>query len=919
MDSKVIRESSSPYASPIVLVQKKTGELRMCVDYRQLNAKTRKDAYPLPRIEESLDALSGAQWFSTLDLASGYNQVAVAESDKPKTAFCTPFGLFEFERMPFGLCNAPGTFQRLMERIFGDQSFHSVLLYLDDVIIFSSSVVQHLQRLEMVLSRLQQKGLKAKLSKCHFFRREVQYLGHRVSKEGVATDPEKISAVSNWRRPCDVTEVRSFLGFCSYYRRFVKGFAQLAAPLHQLVADVIKAAKMSRTRPAAVLPSMWTERCERSFTELKRMFTSAPILAFTDFTKPFVLEIDASHQGLGAVLSQEKDGKLRPVSYASRSLRGSERNMENYSSMKLEFLALKWAVSEKFREYLLGSKCAVYTDNNPLSHFQTLKLGATEQRWVAQLAAFDFTVHYRPGKNNANADSLSRQYNTQAETTVLETDQLRVESYQQPIPDRIEESMSHQIGVLLSRSNTDLATLQEADPVLKDFLSLWRQGRSPSKEQRAKLTKDVQHLLRQWDRILEKDGVLYRKTTAPHGEPYTQLLLPQCLHQELLRGLHDQHGHQGVRRTTDLVRQRCYWPGMGEEIEKYCQNCQRCVLSKAVQPRVKTYQGVLLASQPLEVLAIDFTLLESATDGRENVLVMRDVFSKKEKGVAKYISQLVWAYNTSTHRSTGHSPYSLMFGVTPQLPVDFLLGATDTDETSSWDEWVLQHQERLQVTRELARKNMEEAADYRQRSHNQQVCDTGFTEGQLVYLKDHRCQGRRKIQDVWSPVLYKVVRAPTDPGGPYTVTLVDGTGNVRRVHITEIKASQLETIPSVAKVPQPCTKSTCPESNLTCRDEDVLTWVEEVRPIPTAVVTTDLPPTAPNEVSETPVGEDEGCDEGDDDEMGNSQLQGRSPGLRRTRRATAGKNQNPHNLPRSAVSSANVGMLNQLKHANSWD
>lgn len=240
--------------------------------------------------------------------------------------------------------------------------------------------------------------------------------------------------------------------------------------------------------------------------------------------------------------------------------------------------------------------------------------------------------------------------------------------------------------------------------------------------------------------------------------------------------------------------------------------------------------------------------------------------------------------------------------------MDFLLGATYTKGTSSWDEWVLQHQERLQVTRELARKNMEEAADYRQRNHNQQVCDEGFTEGQLVYLKDHRCQGRRKIQDVWSPVLYKVVRVPTDRGGPYTVILVDGTGNVRQVHRTEIKASQLETIPSVAKVPQPSTKSTCPESNLTCSDEHVLTWIE-VRPIPTAAVTTDLPPTAPNEASEIPVGEDEGCDEGDDGEVGNSPLQGRSPGLRRTRRATAGKHQNPHNLPRSAVSSANVGMV----------
>lgn len=184
LDSKVIRESSSPYASPTVLVQKKNGDLRMCVDYRQLNAKTQKATYPLPCIEESLDALAGAQWFSTLDLASGYNQVPVSERDKAKTAFCTPFGLFEFERMPSGLCNAPGTFQRLVERIFGYQSLHSVLLYLDDVIVFSSSVEQHLQRLEVVLSRLKNKGLKAKLSKCHFFKQEVQYLGHRVRGGG---------------------------------------------------------------------------------------------------------------------------------------------------------------------------------------------------------------------------------------------------------------------------------------------------------------------------------------------------------------------------------------------------------------------------------------------------------------------------------------------------------------------------------------------------------------------------------------------------------------------------------------------------------------------------------------------------------------------------------------------------------------
>ena len=203
----------------------------MCVDYRQLNAKTRKDAFPLPRIEESLDALTGAHWFSTMDLASGYHQVPVAVGDHAKTAFCTPFGLFEWQRMPFGLCNAPATFQRLMERIFGDQQCQTLLLYLDDIVVFSTSVSQHLERLELVLGRLQHEGLKAKLSKCAFFKQEVGYLGHVISSQGVATDPKKIEAVASWRCPSTVSEVRSFLGFASYFRRFVEGFAKVAAPL----------------------------------------------------------------------------------------------------------------------------------------------------------------------------------------------------------------------------------------------------------------------------------------------------------------------------------------------------------------------------------------------------------------------------------------------------------------------------------------------------------------------------------------------------------------------------------------------------------------------------------------------------------------------------------------------------------------
>lgn len=407
LETGIVKPSSSPYSSPIVIVQKKGGDLRLCVDYRLLNAKTRKDAYPLPRIDESLDALTGAKWFSTLDLASGYNQVPVAEVDKAKTAFCTPFGLFEFNRMPLGLCNSPSTFQRLMERIFGDQSFQSLLLYLDDIIIFSTSFDEHLKRLELVFNRLHSNHLKLKPSKCHFFQREVKYLGHVVSASGVATDPDKVKAVAEWKQPATTKELRSFLGFASYYRRFVEGFAKIATPLHRLVAQVETGSNRSKSR-ANALGDGWTPECQQSFQTLKSRLISAPVLAYADFTKPFVLEVDASLAGLGAVLAQEQDGRRKPIAFASRGLRPTERNMSNYSSRKLELLAFKWAITSKFREYLLGAKFVVFTDNNPLSYLQTAKLEAAEHRWASELAMFDFEIRYRPGSANRNVDALSR-------------------------------------------------------------------------------------------------------------------------------------------------------------------------------------------------------------------------------------------------------------------------------------------------------------------------------------------------------------------------------------------------------------------------------------------------------------------------------------------------------------------------------
>ncbi|KAI3352779.1 hypothetical protein L3Q82_019358 [Scortum barcoo] len=408
----------------------------------------------------------------------------------------------------------------------------------------------------------------------------------------------------------------SFLGFASYYRRFVEGFAKLASPLHQLVARL--AGTKSKRGSGQALDTVWTPQCEESFEALKSRLVSAPVLTYADFSRPFILEIDASHSGLGAVLSQETDSGVRPVAYASRGLQPTERNMSNYSSMKLEFLALKWAMTEKFREYLLGHKCTVYTDNNPLSYIQSAKLGATEHRWAAQLAAFDFSIKYRSGRSNRNADALSRQYvsGLQAVAPILPGTVVPLSLQQSPTLSSRQEAMASQslVSVLPAHSASDLCSLQRDDPFLKEVLVFWQRNAPPTSVGFAWWRRMV-FFFRQ---VFRSDG----------GEESLQLLLPVALKQDTLNQLHQEHGHQGIERTTELVRQRCYWPGMSSDIKSWVQQCERCQVAKDSGRVPHSFMGHLLASRPNEILAIDFTLLEPSRSGFENVLVMTDVFSK---------------------------------------------------------------------------------------------------------------------------------------------------------------------------------------------------------------------------------------------------------------------------------------------------
>jgi hypothetical protein len=392
LDKDIIKPSASPWASPIVLVQKKDGTVRLCVDYHKVNSVTRKDAYPLPRIDDTLDTLAGSCWFSTLDLVSGYWQVEVTEADQEKTAFCTPEGLFQFKVMPFGLCNAPATFQRLMDMVLAGLQWSNCLVYLDDVIIPGRTFEEHMENLQSVLERFRNAGLMLKLTKCSFCKKQTSFLGHIVSADGVATDPSKTAKVSSWPQPTSVKEVQQFLGFANYYRRFVRDYAAIARPLHRLT---------ERGREF-----LWTEDCQVAFDSLKKSLTTSPVLAFPDLSKPFILDTDASDTGIGAVLSQlSDDGTERVVAYASRTLSKPERR---YCVTRRELLAVVY-FTRHFRPYLLGRHFTLRTDHGSLTWLWNFREPEGQlARWLERLQEYDFRIVHRPGRKHGNADGLSR-------------------------------------------------------------------------------------------------------------------------------------------------------------------------------------------------------------------------------------------------------------------------------------------------------------------------------------------------------------------------------------------------------------------------------------------------------------------------------------------------------------------------------
>jgi len=693
LDRGWIRKSESAWSSPIVLVKKKTGGMRMCCDFRLLNKKTVPDKHPIPRIAEAIDSLQGSSWFSVLDLSRAYYQGYLDEDSRPMTAFVTPFGFYEWNRIPFGLSNAVPTFQRFMEKMLEDVRDEFALPYLDDTIVHGSSVLEHVEQIRHVLQKFRHKGLKLNPSKCDLFKREVCYLGRIVSHRGHRMDEKSVEAVRDLanKKFENVGSIRQLMGLLNYHRRHVQNFAEIALPLNELLADhdpVDERAKTSTSKSQKKgVPSkrriQWKPEHQAALEKLIGFITNPPILAYADFNSEFFLHTDASGAGLGAILYQEQQGEVRVIAYASRSLKPAERN---YHSTKLEFMAMKWAICDAFRDYLAYSdhfRC--YTDNNPLLFVMSLtKPNSTIQRWVSELGEFNFSVFYRPGVINRDADSLSRlpldieSYIPLCEEEIsLDRFQMMVGRIHQapeqspsdqatpvtigPTADHLctdshpvrptdpEREPGQQHTVQAVRTSiapprftfatsvenvgtiTDLKRDQEEDEYIGPMISRLKGGQLPAST--PETTPNTHRLLLQKERsklYFDEDEILRRK--AQGG--YQQIVLPLKHRDMVFKALHVDMGHLGSERVMQLARQRVYWPKMQTDIEEYTQQRCRCKAQRRIHREAVAPLVSIHSSMPMELLAIDFVHLEKSSSGYEYILVLIDHFTRYAQGYA---------------------------------------------------------------------------------------------------------------------------------------------------------------------------------------------------------------------------------------------------------------------------------------------
>ena len=626
LDADIIEESFSMYNNPCVLVKKKNESFRFCLDFRKLNEVTKPISFPIPTMNDIIDGLSAAKptIFSSLDLKSGYHQIPLDEESRDKTSFTTHEGSYRFKRLAFGLRNAPASFQMLMSHVFKGLTFKFLTVYLDDVLIYSPDFETHMQHLKVVFQRLRNACLKLHPKKCSFGMSKILYLGHIVSKDGISVDPSKVEVIRSYPRPTSVKDVRAFLGLTGYYRKFQKGYANLATPLYALLR---KDAKFN-----------WDNVCEQSFLKLREAMTCTPVLAYPDLGREFMVTTDASLSAIGYILSQKDDqGLEHPIAFSGRSLRGSERN---WSVTEVEGLALVSAIQE-FKPFLIHRPYKVFSDHISLTWLKSIKSTHGRLfRWSLLLQAYDFEIIYKPGKVNLPADALSRREYPPAPPEDLDDDAvndvigfaslqpetIRTEMHFEYPSDcqQIDENLTVQIGAI-----EDLGALQRSCPDLGPIIAYLEGGDLPDDDKQAR------RIVFMGDDFYINNDTLYHtyNPTQKQIDQVTpvieQVCLPKSLRVQVLEQYHDQMSHPGFDRCYAAIRLKYFWPRMFSDIKTYCVSCTVCQRAK-INPSFR--KAPLNPLPPAEIFSryhIDYLgPLKTTKEGYKYILLVVESLSR---------------------------------------------------------------------------------------------------------------------------------------------------------------------------------------------------------------------------------------------------------------------------------------------------
>ena len=607
-NNDVIKKCNSPWNTPLVCVWKKEKkDIRLCLDFRQLNQITERQAFPMPSIEGMLDSLHGAKYFSSIDLGNAYYQVKLDKESQEKTAFSTKSGQFCFTRMPFGIAAAPGTFQELMTKVLGDLKNEGTSVYLDDILIFTETVEEHYEVLEKVIRRIGQAGLRVNPDKCKLLRTEIKFLGHIINKQGIQTDPDKLKAIESFEKPKCIKNLRSFLGICNYYRRFIQDYAKKARNLEELCG---------RNKDKLI----WTETCDKAFSEMKKALTTSPILAYPDFRKEFILDTDASFDTIGAVLSQkDEDGHEHVIAYGSHAMGAHEKG---YCITRKELLAIYY-FCQHFNHYLYGRRFTLRTDHKAITFMLTTKkpITAQFQTWINYLSSLDIDMKFRKGVLHTNADMLSR--NTCDMCTQCLT------QHEEAKKDKIK---------------TRLLTLSEMTQ--KD----WQNNEEIQKIKNDIRNSETKKYVLKDDQVFTLEGKIW---------------IAEINKDEMIKQTHEMLCHAGSEKVWRYIQNTHDMLNMRQAVQDVINKCEACQKTKTMTQKTKEDCVRLSANEPFEKIYIDICGPWKETVNKQRyIIAIIDQFSK-------YISLTsISRQDENTIANVIQNKWILKYGAPKEIHVD---------------------------------------------------------------------------------------------------------------------------------------------------------------------------------------------------------------------------------------------------------